>query len=72
MIESEKTDIARLHQAYKNGVLTPVDVLDDVFARIDALNDDYNAFVFQDRETSYAMAHASHKRWEKVPWEVLR
>lgn len=65
MIESEKTDIARLHQAYKNGVLTPVDVLDEVFARIDALNDDYNAFVFQDHETSYAMARASHKRWEK-------
>ncbi len=51
-----------LAAGYRSGAFTPVDALEAAFARIDTFDSAVNAFVFQDRKTSLAMAEASAAR----------
>lgn len=53
---------AGLAAGFRSGAFTPVDALEAAFARIDAFDPVVNAFVFQDRATSRAMAEASAAR----------
>lgn len=54
------TELAR---GYRAGKFTPVDVLDDVFDRLDAVNSAINAIVADARETARAAASSSAGRW---------
>ena len=54
--------VAELAAGFAAGAFDPVDALDAAFARIDAFDGAVNAFVFQDRATSRAMAEASALR----------
>lgn len=54
--------VAALGAGFRAGAFTPVDALEAAFARIDAFDGAVNAFVFQDRATSRAMAEASAGR----------
>ena len=50
---------------YRRRTLSPVDVLTDVFARIDAARP-FNAFVLIDRDNALAAARESEKRWTRA------
>jgi aspartyl-tRNA(Asn)/glutamyl-tRNA(Gln) amidotransferase subunit A len=54
--------VADLGAGFRAGAFTPVDALESAFARLDAFDGAVNAFVFQDRATSRAMAVASAAR----------
>lgn len=55
--------VAALGAGFRAGAFTPVDALEAAFARIDAFDGAVNAFVFQDRAASRAMAGASAARF---------
>ncbi|MEM8852169.1 MAG: amidase family protein [Pseudomonadota bacterium] len=57
--------VAELGAAFRDGTVSPVAVADAALARIDAFDDTVNAFVFQDRDTTMAMAAASEARHAK-------
>jgi aspartyl-tRNA(Asn)/glutamyl-tRNA(Gln) amidotransferase subunit A len=68
MGDGEMTDLFRqsttaLTEAYANGQATPVDVLDSVLARLDAINPILNAVIAQDRPSARGAAEASAARW---------
>jgi aspartyl-tRNA(Asn)/glutamyl-tRNA(Gln) amidotransferase subunit A len=54
---------AELAEAYRAGSVTPADVLESVFARIDQVNPVVNAIVTLDREGAVAQARASAQRF---------
>jgi aspartyl-tRNA(Asn)/glutamyl-tRNA(Gln) amidotransferase subunit A len=54
--------VAELGAGFRSGAFSPVDLLEAVFARIDAFDGAINAFVFQDRTASRSMAVASAAR----------
>jgi aspartyl-tRNA(Asn)/glutamyl-tRNA(Gln) amidotransferase subunit A len=54
--------VAELGAGFRSGLFSPVDVLEAVFARIDAFDASINAFVFQDRAASRSVAEASAAR----------
>ncbi len=58
-------DVATLGARYASGALSPVDVLDALYAAIDAARDDVNAFVSLDRDGARAAAQASTQRWRR-------
>lgn len=55
---------AELTQGFREGQFSPVDALEAAFAQMDAHDGDINAFVFEDRGDSRAMAEASAKRYQ--------
>ncbi|WP_068118392.1 amidase [Tropicimonas marinistellae] len=55
--------VADLGAGFRAGQFSPVDALEASFARIDAFDPRVNAFVYQDRATSRAMAEASARRY---------
>ena len=58
--------------AYRDGSLTPVDVLEQTLTRIDEVNDSINAIVFRDDVNALAQAEASAARWKAgTPLSVL-
>ncbi|MCK5275962.1 MAG: amidase [Alphaproteobacteria bacterium] len=57
--------VAELTARYRDGSLSPRDVLGAVMARIDAFNDAVNAFRFVDREGAEKAAAESEARWMK-------
>ncbi|WP_146340050.1 amidase family protein [Nesterenkonia sp. NBAIMH1] len=54
-----------LRQNYTEGSLSPVEVLEDTFARIDSVNGDINAIAFRNDSEAYQQAQASARRWRK-------
>ena len=54
---------AALAQLYRDGAASPVDAVHAVFARIDRMEPQLNAFVCQDREAALHSARASTARW---------
>lgn len=52
-----------LSAAFRDKTLSPVEVTEAMFGRIDALNSQINAFCFEDRPRSLADASESEKRW---------
>lgn len=52
-----------LAQAYRRGTFDPVDALESVLARMDAVNPHINAVVSSDRQAARAAAAASALRW---------
>lgn len=58
--------------AYRDGSLTPVDVLEQTLTRIDEVNDSINAIVFRDDVNALAQAEVSAARWKAgTPLSVL-
>lgn len=57
-------NIGELISAYRRGDRSPVDVIDEHLARIDALNSDLNAFTAIDADGARAAAMASTERWK--------
>ncbi len=56
---------AELLRGYKSGVFSPVDVVQAVLNRIDAVDGKLNAFCVVDREAALDAARASEARWRK-------
>jgi aspartyl-tRNA(Asn)/glutamyl-tRNA(Gln) amidotransferase subunit A len=56
-------DGAALTAGFRDGGLSPVEVLRDVLARLDAAEPAVNAFMLVDREGAHAAAQASEARW---------
>lgn len=56
---------SELNRAYRDRLLSPVEVASAVLERIDALNGQVNAFCLVDADTTLAMARASEARWLK-------
>lgn len=54
---------AELVQRYRSGELSPVEVLQRTFARIDALNDELLIFTWQDRQRALAEAAEAERRY---------
>jgi aspartyl-tRNA(Asn)/glutamyl-tRNA(Gln) amidotransferase subunit A len=54
-----------LHEAYRAGSLSPVEVWEAVLARYEQLNPKVNAFVWVDEEGASAAARASEERWRR-------
>lgn len=54
--------VADLAAAFRSGSLSPMEAAEAAFDRIDAFDDAVNAFVFEDRATTLAMAEASAAR----------
>ena len=56
-------DAQDLCRAYRNKQLSPVDVVDDILARIDRVQPVLNAFTVVDHEAALKGARASEARW---------
>lgn len=54
---------AELASAYRSGKLSPVEVAEALFARLDALQPKLNAFCVVDRDGAMTVARASEARW---------
>src|SRR5271155_2623319 len=54
---------AALTALYRAGTLSPVEVAEALFARLDALQPKINAFCIVDRDGALAAARASEQRW---------
>jgi aspartyl-tRNA(Asn)/glutamyl-tRNA(Gln) amidotransferase subunit A len=57
--------IAQTLSIYRDGVATPLDMLDAVLRRTKTINPTINAFAFLDLEGARAAAKASTERWHK-------
>lgn len=64
-IQFADLSVADLSAGFRSGAFSPVDALESAFARVDAFQGQVNALVFQDRETSRAMAEASAQRFRQ-------
>lgn len=54
-----------LHNLYRSRKVSPVEVTESVFKRIDAVNDSINAFVILDRHQAFESSLASEKRYRE-------
>jgi aspartyl-tRNA(Asn)/glutamyl-tRNA(Gln) amidotransferase subunit A len=59
------TSALDLAAMYRAKALSPVEAAEALFARLDALQPDLNAFCVVDREGAFAAARASEARWVK-------
>lgn len=57
--------VGGLHQAFRQGDLTPIEALDAFLARIEQVNPRLNAIVAMDRDGARAAAGASAERWRR-------
>jgi len=55
----------RLLALYRDGELSPVEVIEHTLRRLETYESAINAFVLYDPETALAMARASEARWQK-------
>ena len=62
---STEGDAVRLHQRYKRGEISPVDIAREQLAAIDRLNQRVNAFVLVDGSVALEMARASEGRYRR-------
>jgi aspartyl-tRNA(Asn)/glutamyl-tRNA(Gln) amidotransferase subunit A len=63
MDELCRLSVAALAEAYGRGSISPVEVATVVLDRIEAVDHQFNAFVFVDREGALEAARAAEKRW---------
>src|SRR6516165_3397720 len=56
---------SRLLVLYRNGELSPVEVVQHALRRLEAYESAINAFVLYDPKTALAMARASEARWQR-------
>jgi aspartyl-tRNA(Asn)/glutamyl-tRNA(Gln) amidotransferase subunit A len=64
-LEPARLNAAGLIEAYRKGQLSPVEVTEDVLARIERYSPAVNAFCHVDHEGALAAARASEARWRR-------
>ena len=55
--------VAQLRALYRSGEASPVEVVEDLFARIDRYEAGLHCFVTQTRELALALARDAERRW---------
>lgn len=57
--------VAGLHAAYRARTLSPVEMVEDAFRRLDSIREQLNPVSHEDRDSTLAAARASEARWLK-------